>query len=218
MDDHHRAAHAGDQARRLAGRRPVAPAVEPLLLVVAGRCHGGDERDGRGRRAGLGRQHALRLRAHHRAHGAGLVRAQPDGGRVRARPRRHVHHPRADLGLVERRGRPPEPAAPPLGAGPRRAGRGRPAPDRGEQLGGHLLRLRHRAAAGPHRPDGRPRGGALPPRRRLVRHDAPPQRRHGRPGRLGGQRGEAAGGSRSAHCAGGGASGSGSGCGWSPRW
>ena len=92
------------------------------------------------------------------------------------------------------------------------------APDRGQQLGGHLLRLRHRAAARPHRPDGGPRGRALPARRRLVRHGAPAQRRHGRPGRLAGERGEAAGGPRSGHCASRQSGGSASGCGWSPRW
>ena len=100
VDHDHGAADTRDQARRVARRRPAPPPVLPFLPPRSGRRAARGTRHRRGRGVGLGRQHALRLRAHHRPHRAGLVRAQPGGGRVRARPRGDVHHARADLGLV----------------------------------------------------------------------------------------------------------------------
>ena len=63
--------------------------------------------------------------------------------RVRARSRCHLRHPRADLDVVDRRYGTPHTPLPPLGAGPRRARRRQTAADRSEQLGGHLLLVRH---------------------------------------------------------------------------
>ena len=202
VDDDDRGADAGDQGRRVARRGAAPPAFLPVLPAESRGSAPGVERTGPRRCAGVGRQHPIRLRADDDRLGAGLVRAQPGRIGVRARSRRHVRHPRADLAVVDRGSRPADTPLPPLGPGPRRARRRRTASDRRQQLGGHLLLVRHRPDSGPHRPHGAPGRRALPARRRLVRPEPSPRRRHDGAGRLGGRSGQAAGRPRPPHAAG----------------
>ena len=220
VDHDHRAAHARDQARRLARRRPAPPPVLPLLparrrtgapqetsgTVVAGAlAWGGNTRFAFERTTA--------------AHRAGLVRAQPGGGRVRARPRATFTTPEQIWAWSSE------------GVGPlsRRLHRwvrahavrdgDDAAPDRGQQLGGHLLLLRHRAAPRSHRPRRPDLGAEL-----FLLDDGWFGTAHPRDDDTAGlgdwQVNEAKlpGWPRTASSSGPASVGSASGCGWSPRW
>ena len=218
VDDDDGAVDTRDQARRVPRWGPAPPALLPLLPPGPGRCaagNGGTVLAGALAWGGNTRFAFERITAP-------TVRAWCGHNPMAAE---YVLDPGATFSTPEQiwawssdGDRVPQPAAAPLGAHPRSARRGRAAPDRGEQLGGHLLLLRYRTAPRAHRANGRLRRRSLPPRRRLVRHVTPPQRRHRGPGRLAGERGEAAGWPRPVSSSGPASVGSASGSGWSPRW
>ena len=207
MDDDHRAAHAGDQARRLARRRPAPPAVVPLLPAGArrsleetsGTVLAGALAWGGNTRFAFERTTAPTVRAWC-GHNPMAAEYVLDPGATFITPEQIWAWSTEGVGPLSRRlHRWVRPHAVRDGDELR--------PIVANNWEATFFSFDTGSAPRPHR---RGRGAgrrAVPARRRLVRHVAPPRRRHGRPRRLAGRRGEAAGRPRSCDRAGGGARG-----------